>query len=162
MKKATLLTIPLILISCFLLSDDIEELSSKEAYSMLKKPSTYLIDVRTIAEYVFVGHPEMAYNIPFMFWNEREQKMKTNEKFLEDLKSHFSPEDTLIFLCRSGGRSMKAAKLAKKHGFKHLFNLKYGFEGDKNHKGYRSFNGWKNSGLPYTYELKEELIYKFK
>lgn len=52
---------------CFgsVFSQEIIELSSQEAYEMAKKPSSYIIDVRSIAEYVFIGHPEMAYNIPY-------------------------------------------------------------------------------------------------
>jgi len=107
-----------------------------------------------------VGHPEMAWNVPFLFWNEEEQKLIQNENFLQDLKAHFKKDDVLIFICRSGGRSLKAAKLTSENMFNNVFNLKHGFEGDKDAQGYRKVNGWKNSLLPYTYELKEELVYK--
>lgn len=55
---------------------------------------------------------------------------------------------------------MKAAKLAYEEGFTRVFSIKEGFEGKKDEKGYRTLNGWKNSGLPYTYQLKTELVYK--
>ncbi|MFQ6081853.1 MAG: rhodanese-like domain-containing protein [Candidatus Aminicenantia bacterium] len=160
MRKIASILTSLGLFSCFIFSQNIEEVSSREAYQMLKNSSTYLIDVRSVAEYVFVGHPEMAYNIPLMFWSEKEQKLIPNENFLQDIKSSFKKDDVLIFLCRSGGRSLEAAKLAKQSGFIKLFNVKEGFEGEKDEQGYRTVNGWKNSHLPYSYQLKKELSYQ--
>jgi rhodanese-related sulfurtransferase len=153
--------ISLILIS-FTLAQNIEEILPQQAYQMLKNPKTYLIDVRSIAEYVFVGHPEMAYNIPLMFWSEEEQKLIPNKKFIQDLESHFAKDDVLIFICRSGKRSLKAAKIARQVGFLKVFSIKEGFEGKKDEQGYRTRNGWKNRNLPYTYRLKKELIYSKK
>ncbi len=157
----TMVSVGLLILSCFLFAESTDVIP-QEAFEMLKKPSTYLVDVRTIAEYVYVGHPEMAFNIPLLFWNENEQKLDLNQNFIEDIKAQFKPEDTLILMCRSGGRSMRAMSLLKANGFENIFNMKYGFEGEKDSEGYRSKNGWKNSGLPYTYDLKKELIYKFK
>jgi rhodanese-related sulfurtransferase len=119
-----------------------------------------LIDVRSIAEYVFIGHPEMAYNIPLMFWSEKQQKLILNENFLTNIESRFKRDDILIFICRSGGRSLKTATMAKQSGFINVFSVKEGFEGQKDKKGYRSINGWKNSELPYTYQVKKELRYR--
>ncbi len=161
MRRLTILSVGLIILSCFQLAESADVIP-QEAFEMLQNPSTYIVDVRTIAEYVFVGHPEMATNIPFLFWNENKQKMVANENFIEDLKAKFRPEDTLILMCRSGGRSEKAMSLLKANGFENVLNMKHGFEGEKDTKGYRSKNGWKNSGLPYTYNLNEDLVYKFK
>ena len=140
-------------------SQEIKDVSSKEALDLLHKPETYLIDVRSIAEYVFVGHPEMAHNVPLSFWDEKKQDFVTNETFIQDLKSRFKTDDRLIFICRSGGRSLRAARAARNAGFTRVFNITLGFEGEKNAEGYRVVNGWKNS-LPYTYELDEKLIYQ--
>ena len=84
-------------------------------------------DVRSIAEYVFVGHPRMAYNIPLRFWNEELQDFESNETFIEDVKSRFKKDNRLIFLCRSGGRSLRAAKMARNAGFTSVFNVSLGF-----------------------------------
>ena len=65
-------------------------------FRLLQESDTYLVDVRSIAEYVFVGHPEMAYNIPLLFWNERKQKLESNKNFLKDIKSRSS----LCMICR--------------------------------------------------------------
>lgn len=77
------------------------------------------------------------------------------------VKALYKSEDTPILICRSGGRSVTAARLLKRAGFKNLFNIKHGFEGGRDENGYRLVNGWKNSGLPYTYRLDPMLIYKY-
>jgi rhodanese-related sulfurtransferase len=162
-KKKIIFTLStLILLSFYIFAQPVEEISSQKAFQMLKNPSTYLIDVRSIAEYVFVGHPEMAYNIPLMFWNEEQQDFISNENFLSDIGSRFKKDDILIFICRSGGRSFSAATKAKQSGFLNVFSINEGFEGENDEKGYRTVNGWKNSGLPYTYRENRELIYQKK
>ncbi len=160
MKKIVFIIASLTLFSCLIFAQPVEEISSQKAFQMLKNPSTYLIDVRSIAEYVFVGHPEMAYNIPLMFWSEEQQRFISNENFLADIESRFKKDDILIFICRSGGRSFSAAKMVKQSGFLNVFSIKEGFEGESDEKGYRSINGWKNSNLPYTYQVKKELSYQ--
>ena len=159
MNKWALSLVVVLFFSASLFPQDEIDISSQEAYQMLKDPSSYLIDVRSVAEYVFVGHPEMAYNIPLLFWDEAGQEMEKNDNFLEDIKAKFKQEDTLLLICRTGRRSLRALVLLKGQGFKKVFNLKHGFEGDKDPEGYRRMNGWKNSGLPYTYNLEEELVY---
>jgi len=68
----------------------------------------------------------------------------------------------LIFLCRSGGRSLNAAKKIVETGFTRVHNLTQGFEGKKDENGYRTIGGWKNSGVSYTYNLNKELVYNSK
>ncbi|OGD20462.1 MAG: hypothetical protein A2W03_01975 [Candidatus Aminicenantes bacterium RBG_16_63_16] len=138
---------------------DIPEVNSREAYEMItKNPAFRLVDVRSIAEYYFVGHPEMAANVPLTFWDEKAQTLVRNERFMDDLKARYKPQETLVFICRSGGRSRQAAKLAREAGYSSVYSVKEGFEGEKDARGYRTAGGWKNSGLPYTYELKKDLI----
>jgi rhodanese-related sulfurtransferase len=161
MRKVSLALIVLLIFPIHILAQGVEEILPEKAYEMLKNPKTFLVDVRSIAEYVFIGHPKMAYNIPLMFWSEEEQELVPNDHFIQDLKSRFKEEEVLIFMCRSGGRSSRAAKRATQEGFINVYNLKEGFEGEKDSQGYRTINGWKNRGLPYTYDLKNELIYQF-
>jgi hypothetical protein len=49
--------------------------------------------------------------------------------------------------------------MAQMSGFADVFNIEKGFEGDKSPEGYRTVNGWKNSGLPYTYRVDREFRY---
>jgi len=140
-------------------SQSVESLMPGRAYEMTKSEATYLVDVRSIAEYVLIGHPTMAHNIPITFWSEQERGFTANPNFIKDLQARFKPDDTLIFLCRSGGRSRKAAESARLAGFKRTFNISEGFEGELDSDGYRTIGGWKNSGLPYTYKIDPSLAY---
>ncbi len=150
----------LVFLSGLLLCQNVKEISPSEAFDLAKKADTYLIDVRTVAEYVYVGHPENAYNIPLLFWDEKQQIQKPNKDFLRDLASKFRKKDTLMFICRSGSRSLASARKAVSAGFRKVFNVKEGFEGKKDEKGYRTIGGWKNTGLPYTYELRAKFGYR--
>jgi rhodanese-related sulfurtransferase len=147
-------------------------MTAQEAYDMWKNESKQvnILDVRTPEEYVFVGHPEMARNIPLVFvkhqWDtdNNELVMELNPDFISHVKGLFAPNDTLLVMCRSGGRSAKAVNMLAKAGFVNVYNIIDGMEGDKvddpgsvNH-GKRMKNGWKNSGLPWTYDVNPKLI----
>jgi rhodanese-related sulfurtransferase len=140
-------------------AQEVPSITPQKAYEMVKQPATYIVDVRSVAEYYLVGHPEMAVNIPLMFWSETEARFVPNQSFMSDLKARFKTDDTLVFICRSGGRSLKAAAAAKAAGFEKSLNLAEGFEGEMDAKGYRTVAGWKNS-LPYTYKIDPALAYK--
>jgi rhodanese-related sulfurtransferase len=160
MKKIIVSVICVMIISGSIFSQGVKEISPQEAYDLAKKAGVYLIDVRTIAEYVYVGHPENAYCLPILFWDERELVQVRNESFLQDLTSKFKKEDTLVFICRSGNRSPVTARMAVAAGFQEVFNVPEGFEGKKDEKGYRTVNGGKNRGLPFTYKLEAKYLYR--
>lgn len=143
-----------------------DDLTPVAAYQMLKEDPrhTFLIDCRTMAEYEFIGHPTMAYNIPYKFWTPKERVL--NSTFTQDVAARFKKTDRLIVICKTGKYSRLACEKLIKAGFKHVFNVLYGFEGDKvkdkkridyGHRG--AINGWKHDGLPYTYELNDKLTY---
>ena len=159
MKKTWNVLIALMVWCGFAMGQGGSDISSESAIEMVRQPDTYLVDVRTIAEYVFVGHPEMAYNIPLTFWDERSIQNVANETFIEDIKARFKPGDTLILISRSGNRSVYAQRMLRREGFQKLFNVRDGFEGRKGSQGLRTLNGWKNAGLPYTYQLDPDLLY---
>lgn len=161
-KKSMVLGFLLVVFNVCISSEEVPEITPQQAFQMVQKENTYLIDVRSIAEYVFMGHPEMAYNVPLLFWSEMDQAFVPNQNFTEDIKKRFNPEDKLIFICRSGGRSMRAASLMNDAGYISVINVNEGFEGRIDKNGYRALGGWKNRSLPYVYEQKEELRYKFK
>ena len=169
-------------------------ISPLQAWDMIQHdPGIVLIDVRTPAEYQFIGHAVGAYNIPFMFLSDkfvekgqlfRGKKMKKsryqpylNPDFISYMKSHFKPDDTLLIMCRSGHRSVPASDLLVKNGFKKVYNVVGGFEGNKFHgrndeekklvKKYSPnyshrglFDGWKYYGLPWTYKMEPKYIYE--
>ena len=162
MKSLFLISMSLWLVCQPSAAQDISEITPREAYDMIvKNPLVRLVDVRSIAEYYFIGHPETAANVPLTFWDEKAQTLGENGHFVEDLKARYKPQETLVFICRSGSRSLKAAGLARAAGFPNVYGVKEGFEGEKDARGYRTVGGWKNSGLPYTYEVRKDLIYQW-
>ena len=146
--------------------------TAQEAYGMWKTAPgrVNIIDVRTPEEYVFVGHAEMARNIPIVFvkhqWNAEinEFVVEPNPDFISRVKGLFAPTDTLLVMCRSGVRSARAVDALAEAGFVNVYNIIDGMEGDKvddpgsaDH-GKRMKNGWKNSGSPWTYDVNPELL----
>jgi len=133
--------------------------------------SIKIIDVRTPGEYIFVGHAPMASNIPLTFLkNTVDPKtmkpvMPVNKNFISDVKKKCKETDTIMVMCRSGGRSAAAVNNLAKAGFTTVYNITDGFEGDtlqvpgSYNNGKRVVNGWKNAGAPWTYKLDPELVY---
>jgi rhodanese-related sulfurtransferase len=144
--------------------------TAEEAYAMWKNEpkKVHILDVRTPEEYVFVGHAEMARNIPLLYvkheWNPetRQFVVEPNPDFIAEAKRQFKPTDTILVMCRSGDRSAMAVNALAKAGFVNVYNIIDGMEGDivddpKNkHHGKRMKNGWKNCGAPWTYEVNPE------
>lgn len=161
-KLLTLGWIGAALLAAAAAGQEIENVDPAKAFELLKNPTTFLVDVRSVAEYVLVGHPDQAYNVPLTFWSENRAAFEPNEKFVEDLKARFKPEDTLIFICRSGGRSRRAAEAAGKAGFGKVVNTSQGFEGELDAAGHRTVGGWKSAGLPWTYKVDPKLAYAFR
>jgi rhodanese-related sulfurtransferase len=147
--------------------------TAKEAYEKWKADpyNVKIIDVRTPEEYVFIGHPAMAWNVPLKFlaygWESETKKpvMKSNPDFVAQVKRIVRPTDTVLVTCRSGQRSSPAVNLLAEAGFRNAFSVIDGVEGDKVKDaenvfhGKRMKNGWKNSGLPWTYDLDPKLLH---
>jgi len=165
-KKITtaLITISLALIMLSapsLAANEPKGIDSRNAYEIvLKSPSnTFIIDVRTRAEYQFVGHPDLPNgvpNIPLKFYPSWE----INKDFVKNVEERYKKDDILITICRSGKRAKRAAKLLLDAGYKKSFYMTDSFEGSKDANGHRTVNGWKVNALPYTYTLDEQLVYK--
>jgi len=141
------------------------KITSIEAYKKVKTKNNYIIDVRTQAEYEFLGHPAMSYNIPYEFWTP--EGNINNLHFVEDVSFKFSQSDILMIICRSGSRSAAACEELIKNGFKNVFDITDGFEGpkienkDSIYFGCRcKLSGWQHAGLPYTYDINEKLSYR--
>jgi rhodanese-related sulfurtransferase len=145
--------------------------TAAQAYEMWKDApdKVTVIDVRTPEEYAFVGHPEMAWNIPLAFVTyqrkdgKTEYSVKWNSDFVTEVKSIAGPTDTLLVTCRSGDRSAMAVNKLAAAGFTNAYNIFDGVEGDKVEDpgsvfvGKRMRNGWKNSA-PWVYGFDPEKI----
>jgi rhodanese-related sulfurtransferase len=126
----------------------IENLTPKQCWDLLQSnPNAVLIDVRTSIEHSFVGHPPGA--IPIA-WKEF-PGMQLNPGFVDEV-GQAAPDKSapVLLLCRSGQRSLDAAKALELEGYQHLVNILEGFEGplnDQKHRG--NLGGWRFYGLPW-------------
>ena len=146
--------------------------TAKEAYQRWEAApdKVKIIDVRTPEEVFWVGHPPMAWKIPVVAvtyeWDadKKQFPMRPLPDFVTRVQKVATPDDTLMVMCRSGGRGAMAVNLLAKAGYKNVYNVIDGMEGDSVDdpesvfQGQRLVNGWKNSGLPWTYKIDPALL----
>ena len=119
------------------------------AYALLQHaPGAKLVDVRTQAEWSWVGQVPEALKIEWNTWPNGER----NSTFAASLQREVPNKETvLLFMCRSGARSNAAATLAAELGYTNTYNVLEGFEGDKNEAGQRNtISGWRYHRLPWS------------
>ncbi len=142
-------------------------ITAQEAFAKWNadKENIKILDVRTPGEYIFVGHADMAVNIPIeLYMGEIDPKttkpvMPLNANFVAEVKKRFKETDTIMVMCRSGSRSAKAVNMLADAGFKNVYTITDGFEGDKSKTGKRTVDGWKNADATWTYKLDPKLVY---
>ena len=130
------------------------DVSVGDSWARLREDtSAVMIDVRTRAEWSYVGLPDLTEagkEIAAIEW-QTFPSGEPNPSFLDDVKALGAPSDApLFFICRSGARSQSAAIAVTAAGYSQCFNVAGGFEGDRdenNHRGTRG--GWKAAGLPW-------------
>ncbi len=133
------------------------DILASEAMDILKKDSSsQLIDVRTYAEWHYVGMPDLRSidkEVIKIEWRVL-PNMDLNNLFIESVEKLIPSRDSiLLFLCRTGGRSREAAIAMTARGYKTCYNIESGFEGDlDNHKHRGNVSGWKASKLPWGQE----------
>lgn len=109
-------------------------------------PGARLVDVRTRAEWDWVGRVPNAVEIEWLSW----PGSQPNPGFINQLRQQVDPEALVLFMCRSGGRSDAAARAAGAAGYTNCYNVLEGFEGDKDANGQRNrVGGWRHAGLPW-------------
>jgi rhodanese-related sulfurtransferase len=126
----------------------IENLNPRQAWDLLQQNAdAVLVDVRSKVEYGFVGHPVGAIHIA---WKEAPD-WQVNSKFAAEVERVVPDKNApVLLLCRSGQRSLDAAKALENAGFRRLVNIVEGFEGpldQHNHRG--NLGGWRFNGLPW-------------
>lgn len=130
------------------------DVSPRQAWDMLASdPKAALVDVRTPAEWNYVGVPDLStlgkkpLFVSWMFF----PSMEVNPQFAEHLETaRLDADAPLLFICRSGARSRSAAMAMTARGYTRCYNVASGFEGDPNttrHRG--TVNGWKVDSLPW-------------
>ena len=134
----------------------IQEIRPVEAWRKLRdEPGTVLLDVRSTMEYLYVGHPLGALSVPWQEPPAWEVDPAFASRVEEVLKGRFPEAEevrdlAILSLCRSGARSEAAGLALLERGFRRVFNVIEGFEGERDGEGHRNtLNGWRFHGLPW-------------
>ena len=148
----------------------------REAQQFVKaqKGKVLFLDVRTRAEAQFLGMaidvdalvPYVEFQDFMTDWDEKRSfyKLEPFNDFVPEVarrlkEKGLTQDDPVVVMCRSGERSSRAADLLTDSGYKRVYTVVYGFEGQLSDKGRRNLNGWKNAGLPWSYELDKKKMY---
>jgi len=155
-------------------------LSAQEASDFVAKhpKDSLFLDVRTPSEVVFLGMPSEAdANVPYMLelaipvfdQQKHTLKLEPNPDFIPEVRKRLNAkgltsDSPIVLICRSGDRSAASANLLGEAGFKNVYTVVEGFEGDLAsdgpHAGQRAVNGWKNSGMAWSYKLDKAKMYR--
>ena len=152
-------------------------LEARDVPDFLKKhaPKVLFVDVRTIEEVLFVGSPDGLdgqASFGIMHYDKWDKEKNTfprnpNPDFLSQfevfaLDKGIEKNDPIVLICRSGDRSAMSADLLQRYGYTNVWSVVDGFEGDMAkdgpNKGKRAVNGWKNIGLPWSYNVDQNKI----
>nr|WP_321465726.1 rhodanese-like domain-containing protein [uncultured Desulfobulbus sp.] len=140
-------------------------ITNNAAYKMIRSDykiggtesaNVFILDVRTPEEWKWVGYPGNNLKSQAPALEGRVIKIDWNagvDNFLTQVDTQFEDiaDPVIITMCRSGHRSYLAAQELLSHGYNKVYSMNDGFEGDKDSRGYRNLNGWKNLGFSYTY-----------
>ncbi|PWT75980.1 MAG: rhodanese [Proteobacteria bacterium] len=118
----------------------------EDAWHLFRSGKAELVDVRSAEERKFVGQvPGVAH----VAWATGTSLLR-NPRFEREFEAKFAKDKKILLLCRSGKRSALAAEALTKVGFRNVFNVLEGFEGDLNDRQQRgSIGGWRRHGLPW-------------
>ena len=147
---------------CERLTDYAGDIEPTEAWRLMRDEGALLVDVRTPPEWSFVGTPDVSGEaaepalLPpiFLPWADY-PSMQLNPAFADQLEVEMNrrglgADTAIVFLCRSGVRSLGAARAMAARGYSRAYNIEGGFEGDKDGEGHRGrTGGWKVAGLPW-------------
>jgi len=116
-------------------------------------PQALFVDVRSKAEYKYVGFPENSILIP---WIDEPDWEPNPEVFSDSVMQELDGRENLlnteiILICRSGYRSNDALKCLENKGFTQVSHVASGFEGDLDENDHRgNLNGWRHDGMPWS------------
>jgi rhodanese-related sulfurtransferase len=130
------------------------DITPQQAWKLLgENPDAVLVDVRTEAEWRFVGVPDLSSlgrEVVYTEWNRLDGTH--NDNFVAELADQLpdaAGDRPVIFLCRSGNRSISAAEAATEAGIAPSYNVLDGFEGHLDAENHRGGSGWRAIGLPW-------------
>jgi len=152
-------------------------IAAADSAGLLADDSVVLVDVRSRSEVMVLGLPVRAnVHIPYMDLPPMPEfdpahgtyRLEINPDFASDFRawadSHgVSADTTIVLMCRSGQRSARAANLLAQMGYNRVYSMIDGYEGDRvpdgPQAGQRLVNGWRNAGLPWTYQIAQAQVY---
>jgi sulfur dioxygenase len=121
------------------------DITPELAWQWMQSGEAAMVDIRTDAEHAWVGFVPDVPGVMFKIW----PGMAVNPDYDAQLQAVATKDKKLVLLCRSGLRSVPAAKRAKELGFE-AYNILEGFEGDPNNAAHRNtVGGWRHLGLPW-------------
>lgn len=120
-------------------------ISPAEAHARMKDESFTYVDVRTEEEFA-AGHPEGAFNVPFM--NAGAAGLEPNPDFVSLMETSFAKDAPLIVGCKMGGRSARAARALVDAGFTRVLDQRAGWDGTRGPFGELLEPGWSRANLP--------------
>lgn len=132
----------------------LKHLTPTEAHDLLQQdPRALLVDIRSTAEVLFVGHPVGAIHVPWL----DEPEWTINPDFVRRVRelvlggiATAEGATPILLICRSGKRSLEAGRALLEAGFTDIYNVLEGFEGDLDDHHHRSaVGGWRFEGLPW-------------
>jgi rhodanese-related sulfurtransferase len=126
-----------------------KNLLPQEAWALIQQqPDALFVDTRMEIESLYVGRPPGVENIP---WYEYPDLTPDPVQFAAAVEREAGSKDrTVLLICRSGKRTVDAAKALEAAGFTDVVNIVHGFEGDLDDSFHRSkLNGWRHDGLPW-------------
>lgn len=140
-------------------------LFASEAHALVRSREVLFVDVRTRGEFSFVGVADgVRAHVPFAditdasVWEPKSGRysVSQNPKFVAEVAGHLRTHQldhhaTIVLICRSGDRSARAADVLAEAGYRNVYSVVDGFEGDLSAAERRDVNGWKNAGLPWSY-----------
>jgi rhodanese-related sulfurtransferase len=144
------------------------------AFIKAQKGKVLFIDVRTRAEAQFLGMadgvdalvPYVEFQEFMTDWDEARgfYKLEPFNDFVPEVERRLKAKGlgkdaTIVIICRAGERSARAADLLASLGYTRVYTVINGFEGELSAKGRRNVNGWKNDGMPWSYDLDRAKMY---
>ncbi|MFV0253557.1 MAG: rhodanese-like domain-containing protein [Beutenbergiaceae bacterium] len=128
------------------------DLTPSQAWELLQaQPDAVLVDVRTQAEWTFVGVPDLSQigKQPLLVEWSSMQAGPDPAAFLQAVTAVVEADTPIVLLCRSGHRSVAAAQTLTAAGYGCSYNIEDGFEGPLDAAGHRGARGWRADGLPW-------------
>lgn len=136
---------------------NVKRVSPREADRLMREEGYVYLDVRSVPEFE-VAHPAGAYNVPFL--HATSSGMQRNPEFMIVVQSLFPKDTKMVIGCRTGNRSLAAARALLQAGFTNVVDQRAGLDGTRNAFGQILEPGWESEGLEVSTEPDPDRAYE--